>query len=443
MNDHLQRQIGDLLFLALENQISQEQITCLNNLIKNRPECLRFAVHYLQINSVLKFHRVSAGLEHQAAQKTRDADLFTDLFAQMAEYEKTAPQVEICRNAPGPELIQKVIYPSKSKTRLSRFNVFVFLNTAAIVLLFLFLRFAPARHSVQVATLTDTVNAVWADELQNGARLSTGNEMLLLRRGFAELEFDNNARVTIEGPAEFQILDEDMIKLNYGQLYSHVPAEAYGFQVSTRHAKIIDLGTEFGVKEGLDGSTEIHVLNGGINLISSISGNKINIDLDAGTARKLNGVTGELKEIACRNDLFARQIESDMNIVWRGQNAIDLADIVGGGNGFGTGRLNFGVMIDTGNLSGNPLFIGDFSAVHRHVEIAADEYFFAFYVDVLNGFFVQRLHTHNPFKRRRSAKLGPERRRRGAQSPTTHHRVIIHIFARKSTPQGSSFEKFG
>jgi hypothetical protein len=203
------------------------------------------------------------------------------------------------------------------------------------------------KRGVEVATLEDSLNAKWADSnpsMRNGTRLKTGSELLLIREGFATLVFDNDTRVVIEGPAEFQVLTGDQIKLNYGRIYAIVPPQAYGFQVTTPGTKIIDLGTEFGVQQDRHGNTELHVISGKTSLVAGIRGSRINAYVEAGSAKRLDTSIGQIKEIACDETLFVRRIDSQVNLVWRGEQTLDLADMVRNGNGLGTGnskvRLN-------------------------------------------------------------------------------------------------------
>jgi hypothetical protein len=132
-------------------------------------------------------------------------------------------------------------------------------------------RFAPVKRGLEVATLLDSINAKWAEadsSMKSGSRLVTGSTNSLLRGGCAKLLFDNNAIVTIEGPAEFEIIAEDRIKLLYGRIYSIVPQEALGFSVVTPNAMIVDLGTEFGVQVDFLGTTELHVNHGMTRLVA-------------------------------------------------------------------------------------------------------------------------------------------------------------------------------
>jgi hypothetical protein len=178
--------------------------------------------------------------------------------------------------------------------------------------------------------------------------MGTGNESILLRKGYAELLFDTNARVVIEAPAEFQIVADDRISLNYGKIYSQIPKEAIGFSVYTPNSKIIDLGTEFGVETDFRGETRLHVIKGMTKLISGQQSDTRSIEVMEGEAKEISAVTSEISSISCETDLFVRKINSTVGFVWKGQKKIDLADIVGGGNGFGTGKLDSGIETNTG-----------------------------------------------------------------------------------------------
>jgi hypothetical protein len=128
-----------------------------------------------------------------------------------------------------------------------------------------------------------------------------------------------------------------------------VPDEAIGFSVYTQNAKIIDMGTEFAVLAELGGHTQLHVLKG-TTLLMAGGASKVNMEVNEGSAKTISGEDGEISDVECRYDYFVRDIHSESNVVWRGQDRINLADIVGGGNGVGTGTVD--MTIDP--ISGKP-----------------------------------------------------------------------------------------
>ena len=341
MNSLDVRQLYTLITASVEGDITPEQFLQLKELLCAHPQAVRYYVDYI---SILCHIRSSDSVDQMTG-----SDAFDEAFWELLlQHENTAPAIDLPRSCtpPEPALVSPVDRPIGQR-RISKSSIIsLIVSTAAILFLVLFARFAPPKSGISVATLKDSLNAKWADppqSMRHGTRLQTGSELLLLREGLATLAFDNDATVVLEGPAEFQILTSDQINLNYGRIYAIIPPQAYGFLVNTPTAKIIDLGTEFGVQQDMHGNTELHVVRGKTSLVSGVRGSRINVYVEAGDAKRLDARVGQLEDIVCDATLFARHIDSDTQFVWRGQNKLDLADIVGGGNGFGTGQLDTGI----------------------------------------------------------------------------------------------------
>lgn len=112
-----------------------------------------------------------------------------------------------------------------------------------------------------VARLVASVDADWRDvELMSGALLEVGS--FQLESGTAELEFNSGARVTLQGPSTFELKGTDSLHVSSGNLVAKIPEEAIGFTVTTDEAEVIDLGTEFGMRVGGGRPTEVHVIDG-------------------------------------------------------------------------------------------------------------------------------------------------------------------------------------
>lgn len=129
-----------------------------------------------------------------------------------------------------------------------------------------------------VATLTKTRGCRWEDSALptvEGARLPAGK--LALTDGLATLHFDSGAVVTLEAPAELEIVNRDLCVLHRGMLTAHVPKEAIGFTVDTANAKIIDHGTDFGVSAGLSGEAHVQVFEGLVEVKHNKSGEDLRL----------------------------------------------------------------------------------------------------------------------------------------------------------------------
>ncbi|MCG8400533.1 MAG: FecR domain-containing protein, partial [Firmicutes bacterium] len=138
----------------------------------------------------------------------------------------------------------------------------------------------PAERPV-VATLVRTLDAVWAERhvkvhegeqhepapLRGGAGLREGDSYTLTQ-GFAQLETDRGAIVVLEAPCEIELLGENRVKLSRGKLVGECSTLASkGFTVDTPNARIVDLGTEFGVQVSESGVTECHVIEGAVDVV--------------------------------------------------------------------------------------------------------------------------------------------------------------------------------
>jgi hypothetical protein len=335
----------------VEQTIGPEEFEELNSILSANPDAAR---HYNSLMMMISNFQ-DRGKEIVYDEITIEGALKNAFWKEMADYERTALAVEISKEEPEKE-DKTLTEIRKIRPKVSKLSIYsLLLCSATLIFVIAYAHLISMRHGIEVATLSDSMNAKWADiasPVEKGTRLVTGEKRWLLREGYAELLFDNQARVVLEGPAEFQILAEDRVGLSYGKVYARVPQTAVGFSVYTPNAKIIDLGTEFGVQVEIGGNTQLHVLKGKTMLMAGKT-DRVNMEISQGNARKISGKTGEISDICCRPNHFVRVINSESNCVWRGQN-LDLADIVGGGNGFGSGTIGMSIDPTSGKPSSKP-----------------------------------------------------------------------------------------
>lgn len=120
-----------------------------------------------------------------------------------------------------------------------------------------------------IATLTYTSHARWGEERILGDEFGKGK--LNLEVGLARLDFRNGATVTLQGPAEFEIVSQEETILSSGILTASIPDSAVGFEVLTPTMDVVDLGTAFGVSVGADGETDVCVFEGEVEVSLSES----------------------------------------------------------------------------------------------------------------------------------------------------------------------------
>ena len=118
-----------------------------------------------------------------------------------------------------------------------------------------------------VAVITREVNVVW----ENGEKSYESGSLLepcvlKIKSGLIQVEFYSGATSIIEGPAVFEVIDDNKGYCHSGKVRSYVPELAQGFTIDMPRAKVVDLGTEFGMMVGVDGTSEVQVFDGEVEV---------------------------------------------------------------------------------------------------------------------------------------------------------------------------------
>jgi hypothetical protein len=118
------------------------------------------------------------------------------------------------------------------------------------------------------AMLTQTAGCRWEASdvnIVDGALFHAGDE-LRLAAGRALITFTSGARIVLEGPARLTINSQSAARLASGAITTTVPSQAVGFSVRLPLGELVDLGTEFTARVQADGSFELQVFNGLVEL---------------------------------------------------------------------------------------------------------------------------------------------------------------------------------
>ena len=304
-------EISILFEKALEGSLTEKQCQELDVLIVKHPSVCRYYCEYINLNIGIKRITSDATVEDML-----DSD---------------APNIS--------ETVSK-----SSRRRIKKLHFILAFNAAAVLLLFVILNITFLFRNNNVAVLADSLNSVWTENssiIKVGKAYKSGDKATLLE-GFAEIIFASNAEALIEAPAEFQIIDKNKLYLNYGKLFSIVPKEATGFTVSTNSSEIIDIGTKFGVFAEETGNTELHVFKGKTRLVVNSETFVYDEEIPERVAKSV-AADFSVSDIDIKDDFFVRDINSDVNYVLKTGKLIQLADILGGGNGSGTGTFDIGI----------------------------------------------------------------------------------------------------
>ena len=344
-------QYGTMILLALDGLMNDEQFVEFDRKLREEAVFRRYYLEFMSINSSL-----NAIDKFPVRRYPDDSFIDNEILNLFAEIENSSPAIELPDESKleDEDAISKTSHGSGKTNKF--FRVYNSLVSIAAVLLLLFILYAqvfPPKYSVPVATVTDKIGAKWkssSEKLENGDILLTNQAPYGLEKGFVKIKYHNGVDILIEGPAEFQVLTEDRIGLKYGKVYSVVSKEGTGFSVYTDNAKVVDLGTEFGVLADSNGDTSIHVIKGKTVLIAGNESDTVSLEIKTGRAKQVFANNQAIAEIPCMDEMFAREINSSNDFVWRGQNYLSLADIVGGGDVFGSGKKDYGLDIATGQM---------------------------------------------------------------------------------------------
>ena len=345
--------LEDLILKEIDGALSEQEFAELCACLRRDPAMLDY---------YLEFISLCAGLLKPGEMAIPDDCLSaaedigqSALWLALSENERTAETVHI--EKPAPLLPVRPVRPdSAPRQKVSRTALYTaLLSTAALLLMSAYVVTHPRKSRDAVATLTGSSQAVWrqADALSGeNKRLYTHSTMLLIE-GFAEITFDNKARIILQSPAEIDIEDYNQIFLRSGKLSAVVPKTAIGFVVRTAGASVVDYGTEFGVTANAFGRTEAHVFTGRVELRSGADP----VRFDAAKTL-VQGQAGRVDEAGvlfpetmnAQPSSYVRHLPAKETFGQPGKR-LDLADIVGGGNGFGTGRECVGIDPASGKLT--------------------------------------------------------------------------------------------
>lgn len=119
--------------------------------------------------------------------------------------------------------------------------------------------------------------------------------------GLFLLNFNNGTVVAIEGPASFEIVSENAMRLSSGKLNAWCPEAAHGFRVITATGTVTDLGTAFAVSTNGSGGSDVLVLDG----LIEVSQGRQSVRLDEGKAVRTSGSAG-IKDVEFHPAQFNR-----------------------------------------------------------------------------------------------------------------------------------------
>lgn len=128
---------------------------------------------------------------------------------------------------------------------------------------------------------------------------------IVVEAGLVEMTSPGGTRVLLEGPADFVWRERKVARLRSGQAWFAVPKAEIGFTVELEGARVVDLGTEFGIR-AMPAGSEVHVGVGKVR-VEPIFGEIRSGELRAGEAVSAD-VVGHTHGIPCETERFVRRL---------------------------------------------------------------------------------------------------------------------------------------
>lgn len=353
MND-IQKQIklAELIQKELDGVLTDQEFVLLQSILKEDNEAVDYYVRTILSISAFSTTLMVPSLEHQEEHIQEDlSDSAT--WRALAESERTAPCIEDHKETPKMELLRDV-RQARAPRRINKVSLYsTFISLAAMLCMIIYVSLNPRIPMQAVARLTDSVDAKWGNPghtIKQGSVVYNTDDYRFLVSGIVKLEYNFGTEVLIEGPAYFKIPSEDELDLQSGRLFARVPESATGFTVSSPTSSVIDLGTEFGIRVNVDGTSDVCLFKGKASLIAGRKGQTEKSEmLVVGDAKRVDRFA-QVQDIGDVSTLFAREISSKTRTVWRGE-PLSLASLVAGGDGFTEGGIVTGIDPATGHIN--------------------------------------------------------------------------------------------
>ena len=312
----------------LLGQLPEDQVEPLDRRLRNDPQALHQLSEAIQVMSLVRQEFASEAQYQAANGKEPLLQDFNTLLKELGELEASAETVtlaveEVSADEPADErsLSRHDFVAAGSYLFRHTFTpkVIAALATAAALLLgvtLLIVLSAPeqaespvtagANDSEQsapaaspVATLTAQHEARWVGgDRVTGQPLHPGQRLTLLQ-GYVEIETEHGATAILEAPCSIEFTDsKNAIVLNHGKLVGQcLTPKSRGFTVHTPDAKVVDIGTVFGVK--VDGQTVAHVIEGEIDVAPANSDETVEpVRLTAGQAVRVDAESQRVVAVA-------------------------------------------------------------------------------------------------------------------------------------------------
>lgn len=269
MNRNQCFEYSEMILLALDGRMDDRQFAAFDRLLREDADFRRYYLQFMAVNTSLG--AIDKFPSSRLIEDDDNAVLSVDLWSELARQEQTAETVEVEVPKQPPQIVkrQPIGIPPRKINKFSLLSALT--SAAALVLLLLYVHWAPVKSALLVGKLTKTVGAQWHDvsgQIVEGCDLYSGPMSLV--SGFAEITLDDGAIIVVQAPCQFTLESTQQVYLQMGQLVARMTGpDEQAFLVRTPQASIVDYGTEFAVRVNAAGETEAYVYEGKVQIRDS------------------------------------------------------------------------------------------------------------------------------------------------------------------------------
>ncbi len=271
--------LSELIVLAMSETITLDQVKELNQHLREDEQALDLYMEIMEINS-------------QLAHKSGVASDVMEGFSSqqlMREYVELDESIASERDKTNRQKLEKTVQ-AKAKEKLDAYmalqktdkvnphltyntalakvtetkNLLIRVGALAACLLVCVVSYF-LLNNINNKSVAKIINQYQSQWLNEPGELIT-KTIYTLESGFSEIEFNDGAKIILEGPSEIVFESANGAYLKRGKLVANVPPQAYGFIVNTPGATIVDIGTQFGVFVDDQMDSQLTVFKGAVEL---------------------------------------------------------------------------------------------------------------------------------------------------------------------------------
>jgi|JI6StandDraft_1071083.scaffolds.fasta_scaffold08524_1 ferric-dicitrate binding protein FerR (iron transport regulator) len=155
---------------------------------------------------------------------------------------------------------QQPLVAKKPKTAIWRAQTVRWAAAAVFLLAGALALWMPRGVEVRVLAVSDDAASIWPKDSTRRLR------EVRLERGSVQLQLDSGVTLDVSAPAHLRLADAMRATLLAGSVTADVGEFGKGFVIETSSARVVDLGTRFGVSMGEDGETDVAVFEGKVEV---------------------------------------------------------------------------------------------------------------------------------------------------------------------------------